>query len=465
MVTFSHEDAGTPESTWADAGIADLPPLEDGVVPRRSERLVVVAAHPDDESLGAAGLIHTALHGGATVHVVVCSAGEASHPHSPTHIPRRLAEVRRGELDQALELLGEGASARGKLSWEHLGLPDGGLAERAEVLQSAIGAAVDAPGGTALPRAHRTVIAAPYRGDAHTDHDAVGAAAAKVAAERHLGLLEYPIWYWHWATPDEPAWRRWRTVPLGSAAREAKQMVLGAHRSQVLPLSPEPGDEVLLDDAFLEHFRRPMETFRWTAPELRGSDSAARIFDDLYRRVPDPWDYLGSPYEMRKRVVTLASLPREHYDYAVEAGCSIGVLTAALAQRCSHVLGIDASQVALEAAGRRVGSMGNVSLLRADLPAGWPDVAPGAVDLVVLSEIGYFLGRDELHDLFQAVAQALRAGGDLLLCHWLHPVEGWELDGQDVHDMARSLGWHRVVAHREEDFLLEILQAPGDGDA
>ncbi len=467
VVTFSHDNAGTPESAWFDAGVEDLPRLGDGVVPGRGERLIVLAAHPDDESLGAAGLIHMALHGGAVVHVIICTAGEASHPHSPTHSPGQLAERRRQELDAALQLLRDAVPEPAALSWRHLDLPDGQLARHADDLESALHVAMDRPPGEAsLHQAFtRTVIAAPYRADAHPDHEAVGSAAARTATRRDLGLLEFPIWFWHWAEPPHPAWHHWHALALNTASRDAKRAVLAAHRSQTSPLSPAAGDEVLLSEGFQDHFRRGTETFRWTAPGLRDSSSAARIFDDLYRRSPDPWDYLGSAYEHRKRAVTLAALPRDHYESAIEAGCSIGVLTAGLAERCSHVLGIDASQVALDAAGQRLADAGNVSLLRAELPAGWPALPSASVDLVILSEIGYFLAADEFQTLLQRAAVALQPGGVLLLCHWLHPIDGWELSGQVVHDMARSLGWKQVVEHREEDFLLEIFRAPGGGDA
>lgn len=467
MVSFSHHDAGTPEHEWAAAGVGHLPVLAPGVVPGAGERLVVVAAHPDDESLGAAGLVRTALQEGASVHVVVCTAGEASHPGSPTHTPAQLATVRTNELDVALGLLRDAAPDPTALSWEHLGLPDGGLAAHGDVLEGALEGALEASLRRDDPRSivTRTVIAAPYRFDGHTDHDTAGSCAARVAARRRVGLLEFPIWYWHWATPRHRQWTGWQTVPLDAAAQEAKQAVLGAHRSQTTALSAAPGDEVLLGAGFLEHFRRPVETFAWTPPTPRDSTSAAAVFDRLYRRNGDPWDYLGSGYEHRKRAITLASLPRAHYADAIEAGCSIGVLTAELATRCSRLLGIDASQVALEAARPRLEGIGHVSLLRAELPTGWPQVPGGSLDLVVLSEIGYFLGRGELRDLLHAVAQALAPGGDLLLCHWLHPIEGWELDGEQVHELARELGWHNIVNHREEDFLLDVLRSPGGTDA
>lgn len=82
------------------------------------------------------------------------------------------------------------------------------------------------------------------------------------------------------------------------------------------------------------------------------------------------------------------------------------------------------------------------------------------MDLVVLSEIGYFLAADELAEVLQHCATVLEPGGELVLCHWLHPIEGWPLDGKAVHRMAGEWNWEAAVVHQEQDFLLEILRKP-----
>ena len=83
---------------------------------------------------------------------------------------------------------------------------------------------------------------------------------------------------------------------------------------------------------------------------------------------------------------------------------------------------------------------------------------------MVASEIGYFLTAREWDDLLGAAAGSLVGGGHLLLCHWLGPIEGWELDGETVHAMARRrTGWRVLVAHRESEFLLEVLEKPVHG--
>lgn len=472
MVKFRHDEAGTAETAWVEAGVLDLPALDPMSLPGPGGKLVVIASHPDDETLGAGGLIFSALRAGARVHVIMCTSGEASHPHSSTHSLDQLASVRLNELATALELLAVDSGSPVSLTWSHLGLPDGRLGQCVEDLEEALESELQAEpphapatsDGVAAPGP--TVLAAPYRCDGHPDHDAAGASAANVSARHGCALLEYPIWYWHWALPtSNREWTGWKTLALDTAARRAKNAALNAHQSQISPLSLFPGDEALLSEAFQGHFGRPNETFRSTPGKARGSTEAAAIFDGLYRQRPDPWNYLDSSYELRKRAVTLASLPADHYDYAIEAGCSIGVLTADLAARCSRVLGLDASEVALEMARHRLSGEKNVELLRADLPKDWPYTVRGHPDLVVVSEIGYFLTDAELRVLLGRIESTLRPGGHMLLCHWLQPVQGWELDGEAVHDAAAALGWRRLVTHRESDFLLEVFERPGREDA
>ena len=99
-MSFSHTDDGTSEAAWAEGGVGELPELRLPVWDAQTLLLVAVA-HPDDETLAATGLIRSALRGGARVHVLVATAGEASHPHSPTHTPADLVRLRRDEMEHA----------------------------------------------------------------------------------------------------------------------------------------------------------------------------------------------------------------------------------------------------------------------------------------------------------------------------------------------------------------------------
>lgn len=456
MVSFDHRDAGTPASSWRAAGRQRLGELDEQALPGAGGTLVVLAAHPDDETLGAGGLIQQCLARGAAVHVLVCSAGEASHPDSPTHRPEQLAAIRRREIADALRQLDATATTHGTLTWDVLGLPDGQLAGHTKAITDALELALAGPA---------TVLASTYRGDGHIDHETLGRLAAETASRHGLALLEFPLWYWHWAEPDQDSrWRHWRRLQLSEAQQQAKAAAMAAHRSQVAPLSDQPGDEVLLSAAFSAHFGNGTEVLRYTPANTHSGSDAPQVFEQLYQQREDPWDYRTSGYERRKRQVLLASLARDSYRQALEVGCSIGELSAALAERSQRFLGLDASATAVSTARGRLAHLPHAQVREATVPQQWPTEQDGW-DLVVISETGYFLAADELAELLTRCDRQMAPDGELVLCHWLHPIQGWTLDGETVHAMARELqGWHPVVEHREPDFLLEIYRRKGGTD-
>jgi LmbE family N-acetylglucosaminyl deacetylase/SAM-dependent methyltransferase len=451
VVTFSHTDAGTDEAAWAASSLDTIGelPLDSAELARME--FVVLVAHPDDESLGAGGLLARLTSAGAYVEVLLCSAGEASHPDSPTTTPGQLAAVRREEFAAAMAAFGLAEH------WQFLNLPDSGLARHRAVIAERLAGAI----GQGREDGQRTVvIVAPYRGDGHIDHDTLGAVAAEAAKAGGHGLLEYPIWYWLWATPGDTAWRNWVRLPLSSGEQRTKREALHAHASQLEPLSEQPGDEVLLSGQFLSHFSRPFEVFAWQPPVTGRSSAgdAEAVFDALHLSAEDPWRYQDSWYEQRKRSLTLAALPEQKYDAGLEAGCSIGTLSTELAQRCVRFLAVDASGTAVARAGERLARYPGAEARQLTLPEQWP---AGSFDLIVVSEMGYYLAPAELEELFTRISASLLPGGTLLLCHWRHPVSGWELDGDAVHTLARSqLGWPSASVYRERDFVLETFIAP-----
>ena len=488
MVNFTHHDAGTSESAWAASRAAELPalPLADAAL--AGQAFIVLAAHPDDESLGAGGLLARLHAAGATIRVLLCTAGEASHPGSPTTAPEQLAAVRLQEFGDALNHLF--GSVAGDAEWRCLGLPDGKLAEHRERIRAAVREALAGCGRAPSD----VVLVAPYRSDGHADHDVLGSLAAELSAAAGCALLEYPIWYWLWAAPEAPAdeaggaWRGWFRLPLSPAEQQAKAAAMASHASQVRPLSGLPGDEALLPPAFLEHFDRAWETFAWRpanapadgkvpvapvdgaapadgdAPGASGSpvpyaaSDAERLFDAVHNRDEDPWQYTSSWYEQRKRSITLAALPGSRYTAGLEIGCSIGTLSVELAPRCGSFVAVDASSTALARAARRLAHLPGAMTRHLTVPDEWPE---GSFDLIVVSEVGYYLAPTELAGLFDRIEGALMPGGTLALCHWRHPVAGWELDGDSVHAAARRhLGWSGGGIYRERDFVLEVLLAP-----
>lgn len=471
-VEFTHLDTGTSEAAWRDAGIEHLPSisLEDALGP--DTLLLVGAAHPDDECLGAAGLIRTALAAGAAVRILLCTWGEASHPASPSVQPPALAERRRAEFHEALRRLDTPPSPvfentgghSGSLDSIELGLGDGQLAGAIDLISTA---------ATRILRessAQRVVIAAPYRRDGHSDHDAVGAALARTAAEAGALLLEFPIWFWHWAHPARDSeWRHWMRLPLSRGETEAKATALDAHASQLHALSEAIGDETVLGASQVEHFSRSFEVFRVTASATRDAGSASRAFDGVHADADDPWDLRSSWYERRKLALMVGMLPDETYRRALEIGCSIGESTAALAERCDHLLAVDASATAIDLAAARLAAHTGVDLAHATLPHDWDSLGlgTGQLDLVVVSETGYYLAEDELCELLANSRRALSPTGVLVLCHWRGPIDGWPLDGDRVHALAARLDMRSLASYAQDETLIDIYEngMPPSGDS
>jgi LmbE family N-acetylglucosaminyl deacetylase/SAM-dependent methyltransferase len=408
---FTASGPGTAATVWA-AQLAEAPREPAHLLGVR--RVIVVGAHPDDESLGAGGVVATARADDLCVDLVCATDGEGSHPGSPTHTPTHLADRRTTEWLDAARALGVDPDCTHRLR-----LPDGGLDTHVTELTTRL---VDMVGD-----GRDTVIVAPWREDGHPDHEATGRAASAAARRTGAQLWEFPIWFWHWACPDDPRARRLRPFALDTEPVERKQQAIAAHTSQVSPLSTLEGDETLLTCELLAHFAGGNEWFVIT----RAEDCVDDTLDRLHRDEPDPWGVDSRWYEQRKRALLLAALPRDRFRHALEIGCSTGALTAALAGRADRVLGVDRSVAALATARRRLAGMPNTEVADLDVPHAWPDEGP--FDLVVVSEVGYFLSPQALDTLVDRISMALTPDGVVALCHWRHPVEGWVSDADDVH--------------------------------
>lgn len=154
-------------------------------------------------------------------------------------------------------------------------------------------------------------------------------------------------------------------------------------------------------------------------------------FDDVYRANDDPWAFATSPYERAKYEATLAALPNERYANAFEIGCSIGVLSEMLARRCDRLLSVDASELPLKAARQRLAPYPNVTVAQMSVPGQFAD---GQFDLILLSEVGYYLNLNDLKRTRQLMMDHLTAGGHLLLVHWTPVVPDYPLTGDQVHE-------------------------------
>ncbi len=444
---FHHAEDGTSEPDWLlDPRWADLPSVDVAALAARHPRVLVAAAHPDDETLGAGGLVAALARHGASVHVVVATHGEASHPRARGWTPALLAGVRVTEVAAAVEALAPGARL------ELLGLPDGGLAGLEDRLVEAL-----------LARSDRTtLVVAPWSGDGHPDHDALGRAAVTAAARTGATTVQHPVWLWHWGRPDDLPWARAHAVELGAGDVARREVALGAYRSQTEPLGPGPDEAAVVTGAVLRRARRLVEVVLaepGALPVLPARTEAvvAGPFDAMFTSGDDPWAFEGSFYEQRKRDLTLAVLGRPRYGRVLEIGCATGVLTEALAGRADAVVAVDVSGEALtRARGRNVPG---VDWVRGRAPDAVPD---GPADLVVLSEVGYFLTPLELLETLRRVRAALAPHGEVVLVHWRHPTEGVPLDGPAVHALARSVlgDLPRRAAAEDADVLVEVWGHP-----
>jgi SAM-dependent methyltransferase len=178
-------------------------------------------------------------------------------------------------------------------------------------------------------------------------------------------------------------------------------------------------------------------------------------FDAVYADHPDPWRFASRWYERRKRDLTVAALPEARFRRAFEPGCSIGLLTELLAPRCDELLATDVAARAVSATRDRLAGTSHVRVERMAVPDSWPD---GSFDLVVLSEVGYYLSHEALARLVGLAAAALEPGGALVACHWRHAVSDYPLPGDAVHVALREHPALGVLArHEEHDFLLDVL--------
>ncbi len=214
--------------------------------------VVVLAPHPDDESLGCGRLLGALWRGGGAAHVVCLTDGAASHPGSRSHPPARLRAVRQDELGHAVKRLG-GTSA----DITFLDHPDA-AAHR-----------LHGPGtdparqlGAIVDRLAAATLVAPSPLDPHCDHEAGAKAAMRVVTARPgLRLLFYPIWS-RWAAPGRRA-----PAPAGTSLREwvhgrraVKHAAIRAHLSQTGRLIRDDPDGFAMPQGFAEHFA--------TAPEI-----------------------------------------------------------------------------------------------------------------------------------------------------------------------------------------------------
>ena len=436
-MSFHHLDKTIPEQSWVAAGVETLGELDKDTFEELGS-IIILAAHPDDEALGCAGLLKTAEQKGIPSSVVLFTAGEGSHPDSPTYTAEQLAEVRNDEFKQALAYLNADAATR------RLCFKDGQLHQHSSVIQSYVMELV-----LAVPKP--ILLAAPLHDDGHSDHEVLGKVARAVGKRTNITVAEYPIWYWHWSTPADSQWKSWQRLldPPGLD----RLLISQYYPSQTTALSEKPGDEPIISQGFLEHFQRGYDTF---AISSRASDAydAAAVFDRVHINQSDPWNLEASAYESRKRASLLNGLSAG-YAHTLEIGCSIGILSAELAQRSALVTAVDASSEAIGTA-RSQQVDENIGFECLTVPFEWPK---GSFDLVVLSEVGYYLSEQQFDEVLEKIDNSCQQPFTLALCHMKGVIEGWPLDADKVHQRCEMFWPYGSLAASVEtdDYRIDIL--------
>ena len=198
---------------------------------------------------------------------------------------------------------------------------------------------------------------------------------------------------------------------------------------------------------------------------MTGSSWDRSVFDRIYEADPDPWKFETSDYERSKYADTLAQLGDRQFEHGLELGCSIGVMTQALSERCRTLLAVDLAEAAIARASTRcavqLGS-GAVEFRRAVLPGEW-DWNDRRFDLILVSELLYFLSpADNAALAARCVAQA-RPGCVALLVNWTGPTDtpctGDEAAGLFADALAAG-GFRRSAPLVRDGYRLDLLERP-----
>ena len=181
------------------------------------------------------------------------------------------------------------------------------------------------------------------------------------------------------------------------------------------------------------------------------------FFDETFSKSSDPWRYTSSFYEMSKFRTTIRCLPKVQFKNAFEIGCAIGVLTQKLAKKCDRLLSVDYSEVGLEEARKRCADFPQVRFEQMQIPQQFPTEK---FDLILFSEVGYYLTRPDLLTTKQKIIDQLLPGGYLLMVHFRPQAESFILNGDIVHDtfIQESAQFLKHLGDpRQQNFGIDIL--------
>lgn len=184
----------------------------------------------------------------------------------------------------------------------------------------------------------------------------------------------------------------------------------------------------------------------------------AEGFEALYREQSDPWGYHSSAYEREKYHATLEACGPGPFTAGLELGGSIGVFTGLLAARCDALISLDAAPTAVAAARSHVARLalaGRIDVRLGTIPRDIPD---GPFDLVVASEILYYVPDPQLAETLVRLEHCLTAGGRLVAVHWRPEGPERPHTAAQVHRRLRECRWLSLTAELPTDeYLLDVF--------
>jgi protein-L-isoaspartate O-methyltransferase len=182
-----------------------------------------------------------------------------------------------------------------------------------------------------------------------------------------------------------------------------------------------------------------------------GRDYFARV----YATDDDPWRFESAWYERRKQALTMALLPRQRYTHAFEPGCASGEITRLLSARVDHVTAVELMPRIAARAATRLVDCDNVDVRVGVIPEDWPDQR---FDLILLSEVAYYVDATGLTEISNHVDQTLVTGGDLVAVHYVGATD-YPLTGTQVHALLTTqLGYTPLARYTEHDFAALVLR-------
>ncbi len=396
--------------------------------------LIIIAPHPDDELLGAGAIMARAVADDAPVAVIILTDGGASDPTIESSL---LSSRRRGEVCAGLEvMLGNVPPI------VFLDQLDG----KADARSPLIGPGSDIAALLAAFPDSDVLVTDPA--DGHPDHKAAFGLASRFAAAGLIRSLSVMPVSQRIDGAFDPM--HFEPHPVDAFGPE-KAAALACHQSQI---GSERG--FALSSVVIADFCQTEYTSRvHDRAHAANEPVAADHFEGMFRKSPDPWGYDTETYEADRFARTIAALGGKRFEHALELGCGNGALTSRLVDHCDAIVATDVSHAALEVAATRLAGHASVMLIQGQLPQ---DVPHGTFDLIVMSDMLYYLGLLGVARLMSKLQDRAAPNCQMVITNYLGETE-CVLSGEMAAEIALAHlpGWTKIMAERTDRLRIDVL--------